>query len=250
MRDFLVFQLYSPLASWGEVAVGEIRSTLSHPTKTAVLGLIASALGVTRDAEELHRQLHLVLGYACWVVRKGETLRDYHTVQTPIRGNVEKRGEMLPWVRSRRDELLAGRPNTILSDREYRMDEAYVVALWQRSADAFISLGDISDALQRPTFVVFLGRKSCPLALPMSPSIIGSHSLLGALRAYRPDQIIVPETIDDRVFEVYWEELTGEDAEIPVSWEATRYDLLLSRSRWQFGLRSEYAGTIESKQED
>jgi CRISPR system Cascade subunit CasD len=53
MTDYLVFQLYGSLASWGEPAVGEMRHTNSIPGRSSILGLLAAALGIKRADEEL-----------------------------------------------------------------------------------------------------------------------------------------------------------------------------------------------------
>jgi CRISPR-associated Cas5-like protein len=37
--DYLLFRLYGPMASWGEIAVGEIRHTASYPGKSAIIVL-------------------------------------------------------------------------------------------------------------------------------------------------------------------------------------------------------------------
>ena len=48
IRDYLVFRLYGPMCSWGDIAVGEVRPSTVHPAKSAILGLIAAALGIKR----------------------------------------------------------------------------------------------------------------------------------------------------------------------------------------------------------
>ena len=46
MAEFLLFQLYGPMASWGEAAAGEVRHTASWPTRSALTGLLGAALGI------------------------------------------------------------------------------------------------------------------------------------------------------------------------------------------------------------
>ena len=46
--ETLVFQLEAPLSSWGDVAVGEYRPTAEYPGQSAILGLLAAALGIDR----------------------------------------------------------------------------------------------------------------------------------------------------------------------------------------------------------
>ena len=54
---FLVFTLYSPLGSFGEIAVGERRMSWARPGRSAVLGLVAAALGYERTEEAAHQEL-------------------------------------------------------------------------------------------------------------------------------------------------------------------------------------------------
>ena len=57
MRDFLLFTLYAPLAALGEVAVGERRVSAARPARSAILGLLAAALGIERRDEAAHAAL-------------------------------------------------------------------------------------------------------------------------------------------------------------------------------------------------
>src|SRR6266699_2816470 len=47
-QEYLVFRLYGPMCSWGDIAVGEVRPSTMHPSKSAILGLVAAALGLKR----------------------------------------------------------------------------------------------------------------------------------------------------------------------------------------------------------
>lgn len=160
--DYLLFRLYGPLASWGEIAVGESRHTASYPGKSALIGLLAAALGMRRDEEERQRALAAGYQFAVKVLSTGSLLRDYHTTQVP-----DSVGRFV--YHTRRDELVIGkeRLQTILSSREYRCDALSLVAI--RALDgAPFSLHELRDALLKPRFHLYLGRKSCPLAVPWS----------------------------------------------------------------------------------
>jgi len=69
MRSFLLFRLYGPLASWGEIAVGEVRPTALQPTRSALLGLLGAALGVRRGDDEAFSALGATLRFAIFVDR-------------------------------------------------------------------------------------------------------------------------------------------------------------------------------------
>ena len=79
----LIFQLYGPMASWGEIAVGEHRRSDVKPSKSSIVGLLGAALGICRKEDDLHRQLSDAYGVAIRIDARGELLRDYHTTQVP-----------------------------------------------------------------------------------------------------------------------------------------------------------------------
>ncbi len=53
-------QLYGPLAAWGEQAVGGVRRSATHPSKSAILGLCAAAQGIRRDEETAHLNIRVL----------------------------------------------------------------------------------------------------------------------------------------------------------------------------------------------
>lgn len=232
MNDYLLFRLYGPLASWGETAVGEVRPSAAWPGRSAIIGLLAAALGVRRDEE--HRQNALANGYgmAVCVESSGELLRDYHTTQVPP----ERRGVT---HRTRRDELNADTLHTILSQRDYRSDALYTVAIWQKPGASDATLEQLAQALERPRFTLYLGRKSCPLAMPLSPRIVRVDDLRSAFDDVEfPDGKLLDALplAQERIF--VWEE--GRAEGMKALHVNRRRDDPTSRKRWQFGERNEY----------
>lgn len=261
MRDYLTFQLYGPLAAWGDIAVGETRPSGFAPTKSAVLGLIAAALGLRRpdttQDEALRQQWeahHIALtegyGMAVKLTQPGLPLTDYHTAQVPSSGS----GKNKKMFATRRDELTwlpRQDLNTILSRRYYRQDAYAAVALWARGG-APHSLDELRDHLLAPEFVLYLGRKSCPLALPLMPVIVSVDSIEAALTDFSfaaaakqiwGDDSQTAEWVIGKMAEdtplLFWDV----DAETRVPAEAqsayTRRDTSTSRRRWQFAVREE-----------
>jgi len=256
MADYLVFRLYGPMSSWGMIAVGESRHSADHPSRSALLGLLGSALGVRRDEEE--RQLDLIaawrFGIKLW--SPGAPLRDYHTVQAP-----RKQGSVL--FRTRRQELYRNPAavNTLLSTREYRLDSVSIVAV-ERTGHAAWTLAELREALLRPQFALFLGRKSCPLALPLAPEIITSPTVRAALDSPqrelaelgwfgKGEQAPWPSRHDKHRLRLahpryFWEdgmvpqEATAKGGDLHPALENFRHDQPLSRRRWQFEPRREW----------
>jgi len=237
MADFLVFQLQGVMASWGDIAVGEHRPSQGHPSKSAVLGLLAAALGIERQDDELHIRLDKQLGFAVCVRAAGELLRDYHTIQVPA----GKRD-----YASRRDELLTDKLNlkTILSQRDYRMDAFYQVAIWCKQNNANFTLDELQVALKQPKYTLYLGRKSCPVNLPLNPVVLSDMNLKQVFDSYslNNSQSLVDDFNNNALNSYYWEQGMLNDNEIGMthSMSYPRRDQISSRKRWQFANRDEF----------
>jgi CRISPR system Cascade subunit CasD len=249
MPSYLFFQLAGPMASWGEIAVGEDRGSASLPTRSAIIGILASALGTRRCEEE--RQRHLAAGYrtAVIVCDPGELLRDYHTTQVPSSTDAKgwplatRRDEVdvIGW--SRRTKGKAG--EAILSYRDYRCDGRWIVAVEARP-DAPYSLDELRLALREPKLVLYLGRKSCPPTLPLDPHVIEGENLLEALKGLtvrKPQDLSGPPRGWGRARRrelpsLYWE--AGVTTGLDPTQTTERWDDPLSRKRWQFQPRLEH----------
>lgn len=247
MTDFLVFQLYGPMAAWGDIAVGEYRPSFAHPSKSAIIGLLAAALGIRRDEDELQKALADTCYFAIRVDIMGTLLRDYHTAQVPS----EKKGVTRY---TRYSELTVEGLNTILSTRDYRCDAAYTVAISFRDSyeDSVKMLAErldvqpftlsvLAEKLSKPAFILYLGRKSCPLALPLQPKVITATDFKGALESHIFSTKDLPGIVQSSQIGVYWED--GVESGYEREHVITRRDMPLSRKRWQFAERREnYAG--------
>jgi len=238
MRDFLLFRLYGPLAAWGDIAVGEYRPSFAHPGKSAVIGLLAAALGIRRDEVERQKSLAESCSFAVRVDSMGVLLRDYHTTQVPS----AKKGVV---HYTRRSELAMDDLNTILSSRDYRCDSAYTVAVTVADHSPY-TVKQLAAALQKPVFTLYLGRKSCPLAMPLLPQVIKAATLRDALGVVPPSEDLsaINQKGDAMVF---WE---GDMASgFECQQVITRRDAPRSRKRWQFDERGENCGVLRKGDE-
>lgn len=237
MAEYLVFQLYGPMAAWGDIAVGEYRPSFAHPSKSAIIGLMAAALGMRRDEEERQKALTEACAFAVRVDAMGIMLRDYHTAQVPP----EKKGITR---HTRYSELASEDLNTILSSRDYRCDAAYTVAIGLRENSKF-TLQQLSDALRKPVFALYFGRKSCPPALPLNPRIIPDvANLKDALIKDALSNEINQLWAETAYTAVYWDKGIISGYEKDRVHAITRRDEPASRKRWQFLDRTEYYASI------
>lgn len=227
MTQFITFHLYGPMQAWGGVAVGEMRGSEGHPTKSGVLGLIGAALGLQRHRDEEHLHLEHAFGFAVRIDDPGRPMRDYHSIQTPS-GNT-------PFA-TRRDELKQGKLNALITRRDYRADACYTIALWQRQ---LYPLEKILEALKTPHFLPYLGRKSCPLGSPLFPAIHNAPDLAHLLKNLNLPEPLTAFANNNPT--VYWE---GTDSGLTARSIQQRRDRIVSRQRRTFGERQECYGVL------
>ena len=125
----LLLRLAGPMQAWGADSQFEVRKTNREPTKSGVIGLLAAALGLKRDAplDEL-----TALRFGVRVDRKGVLMRDFHMVK----------GE-----------------KSYITYRYYLCDAVFLVGV--ASEDEML-LKRLEEAVTHPAFPLFLGRRSCP----------------------------------------------------------------------------------------
>lgn len=249
MTSYLVFQLYGPMAAWGDVAVGESRVTSTLPGRSALLGLIAAALGLKRTDEARLNDLSESVRFGVLTLSSGHFLRDYHTVQVPPASALKRRPS-----RTRRDELSIPKRDlgTILSARDYRTDASYRIAVEPVECGKF-DLEALRDALLKPVFPLYLGRKACPPSLPLDPRIIRAVDLLSAFRtsfdddqddsAHRTKTDFGVRSIESSPYSLTWEE--GMKSGIEPLKSGTRRDHPRTRRRWQFDERVEHQAMLD-----
>ena len=241
---FLLFTLYAPMGSFGEIAVGERRMSWARPGRSAILGMVAAAQGIERTDEAAHHALEASLHYAVRTDAPGRPLIDYHTAQTPK----ARRGRTFA---TRRQELESDDLNTVLSSREWRSDAYFTIALWPRLGEA-VDLDGIANALRRPHFVLYVGRQSAPLGLPLNPEIIDADTFEGAFRARQPNEeernVLQSIHIDGVASGLIAFDYDAPDPPTDIRIERRR-DAVLSRARWQFADRLEAVIVPESSRE-
>ena len=249
MTRFLLFTVYAPLTSWGDIAVGESRGSWDRPSRSAILGLMGAALGLVREDQAAHDALDAGYGLAVRTDAPGATLADYHTAQTVAASQVRKKRP-----RTRAALLECGERQTILSRRAYRQDALATVAEWAR-AGARWTLEELSDALRRPAFVMYAGRKANVLGAPVDPSIVEA-STLGDAFAMRPPMPRGIEAASRLIGSNAWGREVSHDVIGPHDGFASglepyrrdvRRDASPNRSRWQFAERVVDVGLLPGR---
>ena len=214
MAEHLVFTLTAALGSMGDFAGHERRGSLTWPGRSAILGLLGAAMGIRRDADFSALD---GLRMAVAVFDHGEVLRDFHTAQT-----VPSAAAKHPQARPAALAEAGLRVNTAITLRDYRSGPLYGVALWNGPLPA------IAEALERPAFHLYLGRKSCPLAAPVAPQIVKADGPIAAL-----DQLRMPPWRSGAVAR----QVLADDGVFEGTHREVRNDVPLDRTHWHFGPR-------------
>lgn len=248
MTKFLLFTIYAPLSSWGDITVGEARSSWDRPSRSATLGMIAAALGVDRQDQAAHDALDTEYGFAVRLDVPGTPLVDYHTVQSIAQAAIKKHKP-----KTRAAMLECAEPETMLTRRWYRQDAVATVCLWRRDDNARWTLEEIATAIRQPTYVLYAGRRANALGLPLAPQIVECASLSAAFSAHVP----VPGAFTDltrRLFrrgaqtgqpEISHDSYNGFDSGLSFLRREVRRDAAAQRTRWQFADRVVDVGIVD-----
>ncbi|MDO5645750.1 MAG: type I-E CRISPR-associated protein Cas5/CasD [Dermabacter sp.] len=173
MTHTLLLLLRGPMQSWGDDSRYLDRATRAQPTKSGVLGLLAAAEGRPRTAS-----LHDLAGltFAVRVDQPGTLLHDYQTAEQWQTGG-----------------------GTRLVSRYYLTDAVFLAAV---QSDSREFLEGMVEALRRPHFPLYLGRRSCPANPDLVQGIV-EGTAVDALRSApwhasithrktRPSEVVLP----------------------------------------------------------
>ncbi|MEU5512586.1 type I-E CRISPR-associated protein Cas5/CasD [Streptomyces fungicidicus] len=152
----LLLRLAGPLQSWGErSAFTPVRDTAPFPTRSALIGMFAAAEGIGRNQACLDRYQNLRLTVR--IDRPGTRFVDYHTV-----------GGGFPKDRTAATSGGSNKGAAVITRRHYLSDAVFVVAVTAPDT----TLQRLADALTRPHWAPYLGRRSC---VPDEPFLLRRH---------------------------------------------------------------------------
>lgn len=152
----LVLRSEAPLQCWGLPADGDVRPTSDVPTKSGIIGLIASAQGIERGGDLSHlRSLRMSVR----VDKPGRIFHDLHTVS------------YLPGMKSPKNPLALTDKDydaydsgaRFLRFRDFLADASFLVFL---EGDERV-LAEACVALRAPVYAPHLGSPSCPPSVPV-----------------------------------------------------------------------------------
>lgn len=169
-------RLEGPLQAWGGGSKFVIRDTDDVPSKSGVLGMICCAMGVRRAQARAALKRLNAMAMGLRIDRSGTRWHDYHTVGAGY-GIMSAKGKI-----KKTDST--GEYETLVSRRYYLCDASFLVAL--RGTPEVVM--EVATALEDPDWMPYLGRKSCPPAVPLLAGAGDFTDLTAALQsqAWRP----------------------------------------------------------------
>ena len=141
----LLLRLAAPMQSWGSSSKFDRRLTEFEPTKSGVIGLLACAMGLKREASLAEFKS---LRFGVRIDQAGTLGEDYQIAQ-----ELSEKKDAATWV----------------THRYYLFDAVFLAGV--EGDTAF--LAELQHALVHPAFPIFLGRRSCP---PVGPLVLGMRT--------------------------------------------------------------------------
>lgn len=148
----LLLRLAAPMQSWGISSKFDRRTTQMEPTRSGVIGMLAAALGLPREAS---LDVFKTLKFGVRIDQPGIMKQDFHMVHR------ENGSKSTAWVTYR-----------------YYLEDAVFLAGLEGTPEF---LAKLELALRHPVYPLALGRRSCPPAEPLTLGI-RDEDLLTALR--------------------------------------------------------------------
>lgn len=148
----IIMRLAGPLQSWGEHSAFNQRDTLGFPSRSGLIGMFAAAQGIRRG-QPLDRYEPLKLTVR--IDRPGIMISDFHTI-----GGGRPASQTVPTADGKRRSADTA---TIITNRHYLSDAVFTVAI---EGPATIT-APLADALAKPHWPPYLGRRSCPPDQPL-----------------------------------------------------------------------------------
>lgn len=201
MKHTLLLRLKAPMQSWGVSSRFSIRDTGKEPSKSGVIGLLCAALGISRDeanADNPRFEELIKLKINVRVLREGVMQKDYHTAQDIAKAD-------------------GGIKETELSNRWYLADADFLVGL---ESEDFQLLESLQNALKRPKWQLFLGRKAFVPSLPVYFAENGLQTGENVLREFE----IASKSKEQRLI-IEAENGTEVRQDVPLDFAARRFSI-------------------------
>jgi CRISPR system Cascade subunit CasD len=191
MQDYLIIKLQGAMQAWGGHTYEDYRPSLIFPTRSAIVGLLGACLGLEREDIQALKMLN-------------------QSFQLTVRANKRKieqrQRSQIGFLKRSEDKFVSmqkitdfhtvqharkvdgkPRPEAIVSRREYLCDAEFTLAL-AFVKDADYGLERVKQAIQKPVYTPFLGRRSCPIQSRLYEAVVNAENVQAAFSLIEPYQ--------------------------------------------------------------
>lgn len=144
----LTIRLSAPLQSFGNEASFDQRTTWKQPSKSAIIGMLAAAMGYQRNDDRI--SMLNTLKFAVRIDQPGQIMVDFQTIK-----------------------LNPKKPGSKITKRHYLQDAVFIVAL---GSEDEVLISRLNHALHYPKFQLFIGRYANVPAGPLKTAIIDGQN--------------------------------------------------------------------------
>ncbi|WP_182170564.1 type I-E CRISPR-associated protein Cas5/CasD [Flaviflexus equikiangi] len=149
----LILRASGPMQSWAVNSRYSTRESGREPSKSGIVGLLAAALGRSRE-EDVTDLVALTIGTR--TDQPGRLLVDYHTAKA------------------------RGDKHSTLSWRHYLSDAAFSIAISGESG----LIETLAEAVVAPRFPLYLGRRACPVPVDFVGGVYDENDVETVLRDF------------------------------------------------------------------
>lgn len=194
MPEFLILKCQGSMQAWGAHTYEDYRPSLIFPTRSSIVGLLGACLGIVREQPE---QLKLLsdsfeLTVLAHRLRHVEHRHFFKEERKPRNATMHKMTDYHTVLDARRAD--GGiREDAIVSRREYLCDAEFTLALSFKDLAEY-NLERVLQAVKKPKYTPYLGRRSCPLQRPLFESIVNAETAQQALKQIEQHGTLYSET--------------------------------------------------------
>ena len=194
MQSYLILKLQGAMQAWGSHTYEDYRPSLIFPTRSAVVGLLGACLGLEREKPQALKDLNdsFELGLSVLAHPRLVEQRHFEKELKPRIVSLHKMTDYHTVLDARRSDG-SKRDDAIVSRREYLCDAEFTLALSFKDR-AVYSLDKVMQAVKKPYYTPYLGRRSCPLHRPLFETIVNADTAEQALRHIQPEGTLYSET--------------------------------------------------------
>lgn len=182
MHDYLIIKLQGAMQAWGGHTYEDYRPSLIFPTRSGIVGLLGACLGIERENISELKALDKSFQLTVRANKRKITQREGSEAKPPV--SMQKITDFHTVQHARKVDGKP-RPEAIVSRREYLCDAEFTLAL-AFVKDTDYSLERVKQAIQKPVYTPFLGRRSCPIQSRLYEAVVNAENAQTALSQIEP----------------------------------------------------------------